>query len=497
MKVFLSVFFCVCTFFLCADDNFKWTLKDGGINLKIAGNCYLYAGNLKINALDCNGKKLNVMRPDTVKYNDEFFGKTDIYPAGDFVFKAENGTVAGADIFYQGCRMPSVESGGICFMPQKITLGKINESLKQNIEKVFSYDNFEFVRRHEGTMSADEMIAFLNKSEKTEIILNNEKWWDGKSVWLILFILLGGGFLLNFTPCVLPMIPVNLAIISSGDSKSTAAGLLRGIYYAVGMTCAYGLLGVVVVLSGARFGELNSSVWFNLIIAFIFFALALAMGGVWRLDFSAKLNSVNPMKWKIGRPLAIFLMGATAALMGGACVAPAVIGMLLLAATVYESMPVVGLAVPFVFGCGMGILWIAAGATMGKILPKPGKWMVYVKNILAVFIALLGVYYLWIAFSLSPGKFDPDKEIAVLQQAMIEASERKQPVFIDFWASWCKNCAYMEKYVLGKPQVKAELQKYKVVKFQAENLSDPAIAEVLKKYNIQGLPAFVILEEKK
>ena len=46
------------------------------------------------------------------------------------------------------------------------------------------------------------------------------------------------------------------------------------------------VLGVLAALTGSRFGELNSSSIFNLVIAIIFFVLALGMFGVYELDFS-------------------------------------------------------------------------------------------------------------------------------------------------------------------------------------------------------------------
>ena len=55
----------------------------------------------------------------------------------------------------------------------------------------------------------------------------------------------------------------------------------------------------------------------------------------------------------------------------------------------------------------------------------------------------------------------------------------------------------MYKNVLSAPEVQTELLNYTVVKFQAENLKNPAVSEILQKYNIQGLPAFVIIERKK
>ena len=134
---------------------------------------------------------------------------------------------------------------------------------------------------------------------------------------------------------------------------------------------------------------------------------------------------------------------------------------------------------------------------MGKILPKPGKWMVYVKNVLAVLIGLFGIYYVWIAISLIPGRFDGASEVKKLENAFNEAEKTDSKIFIDFWASWCKNCSYMDKNVLENSEVKAKLSSFIVVKFQAENMKNPAVAEILKRYNIQGLPAFVILERRK
>ena len=75
-----------------------------------------------------------------------------------------------------------------------------------------------------------------------------------------LLLIAAGGFLLNFTPCVLPMIPINLAIIGAGTrARSRTEGFRNGAIYGLGMALAYGTLGLVVVLTGSKFGTLNSS----------------------------------------------------------------------------------------------------------------------------------------------------------------------------------------------------------------------------------------------
>ena len=75
-------------------------------------------------------------------------------------------------------------------------------------------------------------------------------------------------------------------------------------------------------------------------------------------------------------------------------------------------------------------------------------------------------------------------------------SESDRKIFIDFYATWCKNCTFMDKKVLSAPEIKEKLKDFTVIKFQAEDLKNAGIAGILKHYNIQGLPSFVILERK-
>ena len=118
--------------------------------------------------------------------------------------------------------------------------------------------------------------------------------FDGVGIWLVILLTLVGGLGLNLTPCVLPMIPVNLAIIGA-DGAGRTAGFRRGLAYGIGMAAAYGILGVVVILTGARFGELNSSSLFNFVIAAVFAVLAAAMFGAFNLDFSGRVR-ISPIK---------------------------------------------------------------------------------------------------------------------------------------------------------------------------------------------------------
>src|SRR6185436_12969531 len=87
-----------------------------------------------------------------------------------------------------------------------------------------------------------------------------------------------------------------------------------------------------------------------------------------------------------------FGMGAIAALLAGACVAPVVIQVVLFSSNLYAQGSVIALGLPFVLGIGMAIPWPIAGAGLTR-LPKPGAWMVRVKQALGIVILATAAYY--------------------------------------------------------------------------------------------------------
>ena len=164
------------------------------------------------------------------------------------------------------------------------------------------------------------------------------------------------------------MIPINLAIIGAGtQAGSRRRGFSLGATYGLGIALVYGLLGVIVVLTGSQFGTLQSNPWFNAVIALLFLVLSLAMFGVIRIDFPHYSKRAAQAR---GGYIAALGMGSISALLAGACVAPVVIAVLLLAAHFYESQPTLALLLPFLLGLGMALPFCRSRALF---LPKPGQ----------------------------------------------------------------------------------------------------------------------------
>lgn len=361
-----------------------------------------------------------------------------------------------------------------------------------------------------GYMAPKDFIEFLNHAEGVEKPMNFyerfsadpvvffEQWGLLRTLLLILL----GGLALNLTPCILPMIPVNLAIIGAGaQSESRRKGLALGGVYGLGITVVYGILGLAVVLGGARFGALNANPWFNFGIAAVFLLLALALFNVFHIDLT-KLHNHLSRRQVEEEYLAAFSIGGISALLAGACVAPVVIAVLLLAGNLYAHGVAAGLALPFVLGLGMALPWPFAGAGL-SFLPKPGAWMEWVKRGFGVLILLFAVYYGLLGSRLLMTRMAPpggeehlvtcDEEATCFRDALNEARAARQPVFIDFWADWCKNCHAMDA-TFNDPEVRKQLAKYKVIKFDATNYGESPAKEILDHFGVMGLPTYIILE---
>jgi thiol:disulfide interchange protein len=319
---------------------------------------------------------------------------------------------------------------------------------------------------------------------------------DHYGLWLTLLLVLLGGLLLNLTPCVLPMIPVNLAIIGAGHGQR-GRGFLLGLAYGLGIVLAYGGSGWVILKSGIFMGTLQSSPWFNLAVALLFGALALSLFGLFAIDLTRFSNRLGTPKQGLATA---FVVGGVSALLAGACVAPVVLAVLLLAGTLTAEGVAGAQLLPFVLGLGMALPWPFAGAGL-SVLPRPGAWMTRVEHLFGVILALMAFYYGYLTFTGFMPTATSERKGSVTagdstawQQALAAAGDK--PVFVDFWATWCKNCTAMEKTTFKDPRVIERLKNYSVLYVQAEQPSRPEVKAMLQAFELRGLPGFVVLKKE-
>ncbi len=370
-------------------------------------------------------------------------------------------------------------------------------------------DKFDILATEGGYLESGKFIAFIERAETGQ---KKVGLFDDRGPIAVLALIVLGGLALNLTPCVLPLIPINLTIIGAGaKAGSRSRGFALGGAYGLAMAVVYGVLGLIVILTSSAFGAINSTIWFNVSIAVLFVVLGLAMFDVITIDFSRFQSKFSGMGGaKQGSFLLAFGMGAISALLAGACVAPVVIQVIVYSGDQYAKGNALALALPFFLGLGMALPWPFAGAGL-SFLPKPGGWMVRIKQAMGVFILGFAAYYAYLAYEIYDSRnVNPDEVAGAVEQQLAEggwtrslsgglqqALKEDKPVLIDMWATWCKNCLVMDKTTLKDPAVVAKLEGYVKIKFQAEDLDSSPAKDVLERFDGIGLPQYAILRPKK
>ena len=188
--------------------------------------------------------------------------------------------------------------------------------------------------------------------------------------------------------------------------------------------------------------------------------------------------------------------------------APVLIAVLALSSTLYAKGIATALFLPVLLGVGMALPWPLAAAGLA-VLPKPGAWMVRVKQAFGIFIFGFAAYYGWQAYELGTANWVDDTEVASSVQEMLDegwyssmadgleaAKAEGKPVLVDMWATWCKNCLTMDKTTFKDETVLARLDDYVKIKFQAQNPDESPAKEVMERFEGIGLPTYAILRAK-
>ena len=203
--------------------------------------------------------------------------------------------------------------------------------------------------------------------------------------WLALVLLFLAGLGLALTPCVLPMLPIVANIVAREKNPTVKRGVILTTSYAIGVATAYGILGAVIAVFGESLGIIG---WLQNPIILISFAIVFVLLALYMLGlFSIRLPRAisNKMQGfsqagdsKLGSTSGSLIAGFLSALVVSPCVSAPLFGALLAVSTI--GSPLLGFAALFMLGFGLSAPLILIGATQGKIMPKAGEWMNWVKQ---------------------------------------------------------------------------------------------------------------------
>ena len=353
-----------------------------------------------------------------------------------------------------------------------------------------------------------------------------------------------GGIILNVMPCVLPVLAIKVLsfVKQAGESRSRIVAL--NIAYSAGVISIFMILATLISLASLAWGGLFQSTTFNMVMVSIIFAMALSLLGVYELPIPGLVGSAHGQQ-KDGLTGA-FLTGVFATVLATPCSGPFLGTTLAWAA---QQPIMVTYLTFFMLGLGMASPYLILGAFPQaiKFLPKPGTWMVRVKEI-SGFILLATVIFiltyveekfrvplmfvlLVLGFSLwmigqAPATLVSKKTYWMNRVAAIsltvavafysyrsathvheselpwrpfntftlmEASSEGKTVLIDFTADWCINCKVVENTALNTPATYKLVEEHDIVPLVADYTDgDEEIAFWLDKFESKSIPLTVI-----
>ncbi len=362
-----------------------------------------------------------------------------------------------------------------------------------------------------------------------------------------------GGLLVSLTPCVYPMVAITVSVFGARESRSRLQSLGLSSAFVLGIITMFVPLGVTAGLTGSLFGAALQNRWVLSGIAILFLLMAASMFGAFEVALPSSLTNRLAKVGGIGARGA-FALGLVCGLIAAPCTGPVLTGILTWIAQ--SQSAAAGAAAMTAFSLGLGFPFFLVG-TFAVHLPKSGRWMLHVKSVLAIVLAVVGLYYLDMAFPdltewirPSPVLYGVCASVIVigillgavhrdfssplleekalksvgassvtlasfvivialttpvrslewkhlaLSQAQATARAESRPLLVDFTAAWCGACKELDKITFADPAVSREAGRFLAVKVDATDDEDPQVQQSMKQLKVRGLPTVVVFDSE-
>jgi thioredoxin:protein disulfide reductase len=378
--------------------------------------------------------------------------------------------------------------------------------------------------------------------------------WFTKAIQMGPFAMAGAallaGLVVNLTPCVYPMIAITVSVFGARQATTRRQALLLSTCYVLGIVALLTPMVVVAGLTGSVFGTALSNTWVLVGMSAVFLAMAASSFGAFEMTLPHSVMQRLSAVGGVGYGGA-FVLGLVSSLIAAPCTGPLLTSILVWMAKVQD--PVSGALVGTMFSLGVGLpTWFVG--TFAISLPKAGQWMLWVKSVFGIVLAVVALHYLGIAFPTMASMARPGTTFLATMAAVIaaglllgavhlswddggmwiklrkavgiagcvaagflgwvgiETPERqltwvdseqagrataeaeKRPLLIDFTADWCVACKELAKHTFADPRVMQTAAHFVAIKVDATNQDDPQVEAISEKYGVKGLPTVVILD---
>ncbi|GGY34780.1 cytochrome c biogenesis protein [Rhodanobacter panaciterrae] len=495
----------------------RWTMPKG---------YYLYRDQTSLKLKDANGLSLTPAWPAGTAHHDEHYGDVTVYFDQVELPVTVNGDLAGRkqltlEASFQGC-----QDGGLCYplmtRAASVDLGSGVAAAGQTIETA---PELPPASAGEGPLQVSLIAALL--------------------------LALGGGLVLNLMPCVLPVLSIKaVSVLESGENQATARR--HALFYTAGVLVSFAALGLGILAlrsAGHALGwgtQLQQPLVVGAL-ALVMLAVGLSMSGV--VQFGAALGNTGASLANRSGPAGDFFTGVLAVVVASPCTAPFMGSAL---AYAFAAPMLSALLVFLALGIGLALPFLLIGfvPALARLLPRPGRWMETLKQVLAfpmyltaawlvwvlanqrgadavglvlVAMVLLAMTLWWFERSRSRGVISKtlvailaiatlvpmyllahvpapssvaaseDGVIAYSPEKLAELRAAGTPVFVDMTADWCVTCKANEHTVLNTQAFRDLLQRTGAVYMKGDWTDvNPTISAFLQQYHSPGVPLYVV-----
>ena len=383
-------------------------------------------------------------------------------------------------------------------------------------------------------------LSFKNGTNYEEVKLDFKN-RTNNPIYFVIFAFVGG-LILNFMPCVLPVLSLKLYSLAKFrevlDTKKFSRFTTTNI---IGIFSSFLLLALFVIILKILGHEVGwgfqfQNFYFVLIITLFIFAFSLNLLGFFELILPAKINNYFVSQISKEDVRSNFLSGIFSTLLATPCSAP-FLGTAVGFAMMASEIEIIYIFLSIALGFSTPYFLLLLSPNILNIMPKSGKWMDNFKFLMGILLLLtfcwlsnimgLNVYLIllfaslilitciflkyghfkliagsfiigcFITFSVSSSANQQEDWIKFDSEKLEELVKENHIVFVDFTADWCVTCQVNKFTTLESKIIQDSFQQNNVKLLRADwTKKDESILVFMSAFGRFGIPLNIIYGPK-
>lgn len=370
------------------------------------------------------------------------------------------------------------------------------------------------------------------------------------TIWLALAFAFAGGLILNLMPCVLPVLFIKALGFAQVAQASRSEVRQQGLLFLAGVLATFFVLASAVIALGAGWGFQLQSPPLVILLAVLMTLIGFNLIGAF--EIGGRLQGMGDGLASRSGPVGAFMTGALAVVVATPCTAP-FMGAAMGYALTQPPAAAISIFMALALGFAAPVVALSFAPGLLRLLPRPGRWMIVLKQAFAFPMFATAIWLVWVAtmqagadgalaaliailvagFALwlvgvTRGSGRALRVIAtaaaillvgaasafVIESAtpsaqptaqagadapgvwsparVAELQAQGRPVFVNFTAAWCITCLANDRVALSRQEVKDAFAKLGIAYLKADWTNRNAeIAAALAEHGRAGVPLYL------